>query len=101
MSSEALAVVPAVVDIENPVSALIDTKRSAHTRRAYAADLADFFGGAPTPAEVLAFLHQPTPAIAAALHRWIAQLPRAPALGKRRSTAGCHRCGPCSRPRTG
>jgi len=46
------------------VALLLADKRSADTRRAYAADLRDFFGCDPTPALVASFIDLSTPEIA-------------------------------------
>jgi integrase/recombinase XerC len=48
----------------DPVALLLADKRSPATRRAYAADLADFFGGPPHPAAVEAFVRQAPDAVA-------------------------------------
>ena len=52
---------PTTVD---PVALLLADKRSPATRRAYRADLVDFFSGEPTPDEVRTFLALPAPALA-------------------------------------
>jgi len=56
------------------VALLLKDKRSPQTRRAYAQDLKDFFGGAPTPPLVHAFLSLPTPRIALALNAYKSRL---------------------------
>jgi len=48
----------------DPVWLLLQDKRSPATRRAYKADLHDFFGGDPSQAEVRAFVGQAVPRLA-------------------------------------
>lgn len=52
---------PTAVD---PVALLLADKRSPQTRRAYEADLRDFFGGSPAPEDVQAFLRLAVPDVA-------------------------------------
>lgn len=58
----------------NPVDLLLKDKRSAATRRAYRADLVDFFGGDPTPEAVRTFLQLPPPEVALRLATYKAGL---------------------------
>jgi integrase/recombinase XerC len=50
--------------IHDPVALLLADKRSAATRKAYASDLRDFFGGDPAPDAVRSFVALPAPAVA-------------------------------------
>ena len=61
----------------DPVALLLADKRSPATRRAYAGDLKDFFGGEPTPGEVSEFVRLPAPAIALRLATYKGRCSRA------------------------
>lgn len=71
MDSIAVESLPAVV---NPIDRLLADKRSPATRRAYAGDLRDFFGGEPTAEEVGAFLRLRTPEVALRLNDYKARM---------------------------
>lgn len=58
----------------NPLELLLADKRSAATRRAYRADLIDFFQGEPKPSQVAAFAGLPEGEIAARLGAYKARL---------------------------
>jgi integrase/recombinase XerC len=67
----------ALAPAPDPVSLLLADKRSQATRRAYAADLRDFFGSGrenPPEDQVRAWVAQPAPAIALALAEYKAGL---------------------------
>lgn len=71
-----LAALPAAMlpTIHDPIAMLLADKRSPATRRAYEGDLRDFFGGAPVPDQVGAFLALPAPALALRLNQYKAGL---------------------------
>jgi integrase/recombinase XerC len=56
------------------VALFLDGKPSAATRRAYAADLRDFFGGEPKPNQVKSFLGLPVPMLSLRLFTYKAEL---------------------------
>jgi integrase/recombinase XerC len=56
------------------VALFLAGKQSAATRRAYAADLRDFFGGEPKPNQVTAFLALPVPMLSLRLFTYKAEL---------------------------
>ena len=58
----------------DPVQLLLADKRSAATKRAYAGDLRDFFGGDPSPHQVRQFVAQPPRDIAVHLNTYKARL---------------------------
>lgn len=62
------------LDDLDPASLLLSDKRKETTRRAYAGDLAHFFGGAPTPERVRPFVAQPPAAIGLCLRRYKKQM---------------------------
>lgn len=86
----------------DPVAMLLADKRSPATKRAYAGDLKDFFGAAPGPGVVRAFVSLPAPEIALRLTTYKAGLMQrgaAEATVNRRLSAVrsllkfCHRLG--------
>jgi integrase/recombinase XerC len=60
--------------IHDPVALLLADKRSLATKKAYDADLKDFFGGDPAPEVVRSFLALPAPALALRLNVYKAGL---------------------------
>lgn len=66
-----------VVQVADPMQYLLADKRSENTRRAYAADLRDFFNGEPKPADVMAFVSLDVAEVAIRLNQYKGELLRA------------------------